>query len=248
MIKEVDAKKQKINIVRAPKHVIKPGNNLITLVEGGREAPAGRSAAPSSPSPVKKRPVGSAAASVRSSGLGIKVKPTGGAKGDTPASSQLDGDLSNDPIAQSLSVRIKLGGLSNNCTEVDAKKNQYPIFRSVKHPAIKGGALQDIGAPPKAAAEAPEASPVKRGLKPPSKGLKPPTKVAGSASKSAASLRKSVKDGVDLGPAVSPDEDPIAASLRARVAAGGHNSQIREADAKKQKIFIPRALNLKSAG
>ena len=50
---------------------------------------------------------------------------------------------------------------------------------------------------------------------------------------------------MDLGPAVSNDEDPIAASLRARVDAGGLSTQIREADCKKQKIFVPGALNLK---
>ena len=35
---------------------------------------------------------------------------------------QLDGDLSNDPIAQTMVIRIKLGGHCNNATEVDAKK------------------------------------------------------------------------------------------------------------------------------
>lgn len=74
--------------------------------------------------------------------------------------------------------------------------------------------------------------------------MKPPTKVGG-ASKAAGSAKKGAGAEVDLGPAVSTDEDPIGAALQARNAAGGLSSQIKEADAKKQKLFIPAPLNLK---
>lgn len=74
-----------------------------------------------------------------------------------------------------MSSRISAGGLGNNCTAADAKKNNYPIFAAPKH-TVKGSvSTLDLGAP------TPAASPAK-GLKPPSnlpgvKGLKAPTNV-----------------------------------------------------------------------
>lgn len=40
--------------------------------------------------------------------------------------SELDGDLSEDPIGMSLRIRVDLGGFGSNATEADAKKNGYP--------------------------------------------------------------------------------------------------------------------------
>ena len=100
-----------------------------------------------SPRPIKTRASGVTVVT-RQSGLGLKVKATGAA--DVPATSQLDGDLSEDPIAQSLSCRVRLGGFGTNATEADAKKNSYPVFKAEKLPALKGTALLDIGAPAKA--------------------------------------------------------------------------------------------------
>ena len=74
--------------------------------------------------------------------------------------------------------------------------------------------MLDIAAPAKASAvaESPSKIPSK------SKGLKPPTKIVPKAM----GLKKAATEQVDTsGPAVSADEDPIGASLKARVAAGG---------------------------
>ena len=73
--------------------------------------------------------------------------------------------------------------------------------------------MLDIAAPAKASAvaESPSKIPSK------SKGLKPPTKIVPKAM----GLKKAASEQVDAGPAVSADEDPIGASLKARVAAGG---------------------------
>lgn len=59
-------------------------------------------------------------------------------KSGPEASSQLDGDLSNDPIAQTMAIRIDLGGVNSKATEVEAKKKRYPLSKLVKHPAVKG--------------------------------------------------------------------------------------------------------------
>ena len=73
---------------------------------------------------------------VKATGIGLKPKPAGGSN-QAPSECQLDGDLSEDPIAQSLSVRVQAGGLGNNVTAADAKKNGYPIFAAPKH-TVKG--------------------------------------------------------------------------------------------------------------
>ena len=112
---------------------------------------------------------------------------------------------------------MKLGGLGANATDADAKKNSYPVFKSDKHPVLKGTALLDIGAPAKA--DAAPASPSKLGK---AKGLKAPTKLRSSTT---SSLKRVGAEQVDVsGPAVSHDDDPIGASLKARVAAGGLNN------------------------
>ena len=58
-----------------------------------------------------------------------------------------------------MAIRIKLGGVNNNATEADAKKNNYAVFKAAKHPAVKSAALVDLALPAKAV-EAP-ASPKK---------------------------------------------------------------------------------------
>ena len=250
-ITEADAKKGGMKVFRAPKHVLKPGGKtLITFVEGDGDAssnmrvPAKQGSHAASPSPIKKRASNITSASRSNLAGGLKPKSTAGAA-DVPVTSQLDGDLSEDPIAQSLACRIKLGGIEAKATDADVKKNSYPVFKAAKHPALKGSALVDIGAPPKAASESVAASPAKGIAK--AKGLKPPTKVMGTkAAGSALALKKVPSEAV--GPAVSADEDPIGASLKARLDAGGLSTQIRDADAKKKKIFVPVALNLKATG
>ena len=169
-----------------------------------------------------------AAAGTRQTGGLIKVKATGGGgAGETPATSELDGDLSEDPIAQSLQARIQSGGLGTNASEADAKKNNYPVFKAAKHPTLKDTKLVDIALP--AAAGAAGASPNKK-TKPPTgaasglRTLKPPTKTGAAASKGVGAAKKGAaadNSGIDLGPDVPQDEDPIAASLKARIAAGG---------------------------
>ena len=64
----------------------------------------------------------------------------------------------------------------------------------------------------------------------------------------AANSRKTIENTVDLKDAVSHDEDPIAASLKGRMAAGGMNVQLKDADVKKQKMHVPAPLNLASKG
>ena len=54
------------------------------------------------------------------------------------ASCQLDGDISNDPIAQTMAIRIDLGGVNSKATEVEAKKKKYPLTKLIKHSAVKG--------------------------------------------------------------------------------------------------------------
>ena len=114
-----------------------------------------------------------------------------------------------------------MGGIEAKATDADVKKNSYPVFKAAKHPALKGSALVDIGAPPKAAAESVAASPAKVGVAK-AKGLKPPTKVTGTGAKAASSsLAVKKVPSEATGPAVSADEDPIGASLKARLDAGG---------------------------
>jgi len=62
-----------------------------------------------------------------------------------------------------MAIRVKLGGLSNNATEVDAKRQNYPLFKAAKHAALKGQALVDIAPPAKDAAQGGSASPTKVG-------------------------------------------------------------------------------------
>ena len=161
-VKEADAKKQGMPMNKFPKHAMK-STALVTLVQDGANSgaagkdkvakPAGvKSAAAKGVSPVK-RP---GAAASKPGGLAIKPKATGAAgSGAQEAACQLDGDLSNDPIAQTMAVRVQLGGVNNNATDADAKRHNYPIFKAAKHPALKGAALLDIALPAK---EAPKAS------------------------------------------------------------------------------------------
>lgn len=225
-IKELDAKKQKITVFSAPKHVVKAGGSaLLTFVEGdaagsNNRTPAkqGSSAKISSPSPMKKRP-STTAGGLRQSGISLKSMK-GSAGRDVPVTSQLDGDLSEDPIAQSVACRIKLGGMGSTVSDADAKKQNLPIFKVAKHPTLKGGALLDIAGP--AAPPSPKKASSMAAKNPSGfKGLKAPTKLASAVK---APSQKQGAGGVDLGPAVSQDEDPIAASLKARITAGGLNS------------------------
>ena len=114
-------------------------------------------------------------------------------------------------------------------SEADAKKNNYPVFKAAKHPTLKDTKLVDIAGPAPAASGAAGVSPNKK-TKPASgapsglRTLKPPTKTGGAASKTTGAAKKGAAadtSGVDLGPDVPQDEDPIAASLKARIAAGG---------------------------
>ena len=202
-----------MTVYRAPKHAAIASAALITFAEGVEPLPAKGGSFIGSASPGKKRPA--TAAQGKPAGLSLKPKGTSAA---TPETSQLDGDLSEDPIAQSLACRISLGGLGSNATEADAKKNKYPVFNAAKHTILKGAALLDIGVSAKASDDSSGSfiSPKKMG-RPGStssgfKGLKPPTK-ATSSTKQLSSTKKKGDDVVDLGPAISKDEDPIAASL-----------------------------------
>ena len=105
------------------------------------------------------------------------------------------------------------------------------MFKAAKHPTLKDVKLLDIAGPaPASAAAAGGVSPNKKN-KPatgaPAAGLrtlKPPTKTGGAAAKATGAAKKGAAadaGGVDLGPDVPQDEDPIAASLKARMAAGG---------------------------
>jgi hypothetical protein len=174
------------------------------------------------------------------------VQKIGGEK--PPASSELDGDLSEDPIAASLVMRINTaGGINNNITDADAKKKGIKVNPPLKLTVAKGPALLDIALPAPAAAAKAEPSPNKKpstGSKPSGlRGLRHPT------GKTPASTSKKADDsGVDLGPAVSSSEDPIGASLQARVAAGSLNSNLTAADATKKKVAYPQPLKLKIVG
>ena len=122
--------------------------------------------------------------------------------------------------------RVKLGGTGNNATDADAKKNNYPAFKAAKLPSVKTATLQDISIPAKA--NEGDASPKKQMNKSSAsfKGIKPPSSVQKVVSKTgiAADKKKSITNPADLKDAVSHEEDPIAASLRARIAAGGLSS------------------------
>ena len=110
------------------------------------------------------------------------------------------------------------------------------MFKAPKHAALKGAALLDIAGPAK---EESKVSPTKLGRpaqkSTPARGLKPPTKAtpATSMRSSAAKKTEASSGAPDLGPAVSHDEDPLAAALQARNKAGGLSSQLKEMDAKK---------------
>lgn len=125
-----------------------------------------------------------------------------------------------------MACRVKLGGIGNNTTEADVKKNNYPVFKAAKLPSVKTAALQDISIPAKAGEG--DSSPKKQ-LNRSSvsfKGIKPPSSAQKVVSKTgiAADKKKSITNPADLKDAVSHEEDPIAASLRARIAAGGLSS------------------------
>jgi len=260
VVKEVDAKKQGMPMSSAPKHVVKPGSNaLLSLVVDNAAAAASQKGAESAKaivsglkSPVKKS-VSLQTAAKAVSALAPKPKPTGGANGGE-ASCQLDGDLSSDPIAQTMAIRIKLGGVNNNATEADAKKNNYVVFKAAKHPAVKSAALVDLALPPKAP-EAP-ASPKKVdkkasfASKPPA-AVKPSTALPKVNSKLAAPENKKkvpASSEIDMKDLATHEEDPIAASLRARGASGGLSAVMKEAEAKKASVFVPAALGLKVGG
>lgn len=153
-----------------------------------------------------------------------------------------------------MAVRVQLGGVNNNATDADAKRHNYPIFKAAKHPALKGAALLDIALPakeaptPKAGAEG--SSPSKLGRKAGSVSKPAGSKIGGLKAKPELVKKSSQAAGeqFDAKDNSTHEEDPIAASLRGRNAAGGLNSTMKEADAKKQKVVVPAALALKSSG
>ena len=115
------------------------------------------------------------------------------------------------------------------------------MFKAAKHPTLKDTKLVDIALPAAAGAAGAGTSPNKK-TKPPTgaasglRTLKPPTKTGAAASKGVGAAKKGANadlSGIDLGPDVPQDEDPIAASLKARIAAGGLGNQIKDVDAKK---------------
>ena len=124
-----------------------------------------------------------------------------------------------------MSCRVKIGGLETKATEADAKKNNYPVFKTAKHPALKATALLDIAAPAKADTNG---SPTKAGrpatAKPSGlKGLKPPTRVGAKTDlgKSSAGLKRPTTAAASTEAPVNTEEDPIGSALQARNAAGG---------------------------
>ena len=145
------------------KHVVKPGSAaLVSFVVDALTTSIGpkNNPAKAASSPAAKRPTTAAAKPT----LALKPKPTAGAStatGGSDGSCQLDGDISSDPIAQAMTIRLKLGGINNNATEADAKKNNYPMLKAAKHPVLKSNALLDISLPVKAS-DAPPASPLKK--------------------------------------------------------------------------------------
>ena len=112
------------------------------------------------------------------------------------------------------------------------------MFKAAKHPTLKDTKLVDIAGPVPASSGAAADSPSKK-TKPVTgasglRTLKPPAKAGAAASKTTGAAKKgAATDAVDLGPDVPQDEDPIAASLKARIAAGGLGNQIKDVDAKK---------------
>lgn len=165
-----------------------------------------------SPSPVR-RPKTAGTGIGKSPALSLKPKSTAAAHAGQQC--ELDGDLSQDPIAICLKIRLDIGGLGSNASDADAKKHGYPRSKYNKHPALKGAALVDLAGPSK-----PELfqSP-KKAERPPTsassgiKGLRAPTKVSSSALRMSATKNKAESGAVEIGPAISTNEDPIGASL-----------------------------------
>ena len=106
VIKEADAKKQGIVVIKPPAHKTKATATTQDFVDPSsakKETSAVRSNKGSgipAKSPMKRPTTGA-----KPTGVGLKPKPSG-ASNQAPSECQLDGDLSEDPIAQSLSVRV----------------------------------------------------------------------------------------------------------------------------------------------
>lgn len=210
-VKEADAKKQGLQIPKVAAHKVKASNALQDFVDPTGASPDPKSAksgiGAGSGSP-NKRNIQSAAGVRQSKDQGfggIKPRPAG----QVPAECQLDGDLSEDPIAQSVSSRLAAGGLGDTITAADAKKKNYPVFAAPKH-VVKGTAPTiDLGAPPVAASP-------QKGLKTPTPstgakagGLKPPTKVGAGVKPSPG---KQGTESKKQEAAIPASEDPIGAA------------------------------------
>jgi len=159
-----------------------------------------------------------------------------------------------DPIGECVDAREKAGGLGNQMTEADAKKKNIPVYRAIKHSTmVKGGVQVDFtesasnkeNTPSKktetsnrsAKTAASSTKSIHRSTSKtparPATGIKRPT-TAASQSMGAADMAIARED-------LSGVDDPIAQSVQDRVKAGGLTATVKEADAKKQGLQIPKA-------
>ena len=174
---------------------------------------------------------------------GIK-KPTPAVNGTSAQEEKKAGPSASeveDPIGECVDAREKAGGLGNQMTEADAKKKNVPVYRAIKHSTmVKGGVQVDFtesasnkentpsNRSAKTAASSTRSTPAR-----PATGIKRPT-TAASQSMGAADMAIARED-------LSGVDDPIAQSVQDRVKAGGLTATVKEADAKKQGLQIPKA-------
>ena len=153
------------------------------------------------------------------------------------SSAHAKSDPQDDPIAQSLEGREKLGGIGSYAkNEAEAKKHGIPIY---KLPLLrdKGATLIDFVAPPKSASVGPAAK---------SSGLKRPTARTSALPKvSAISSHSSFISNADES---NDCDDPIAISMQIRIKAGAQDTVLKELDIKKLKVdpYRPKKLGHKA--
>ena len=145
-----------------------------------------------------------------------------------------------DPIATTLAYREALGGANNQCTDSEAQKKKFKIFRAAKHGALKSAAIVDLVGgteeESKSTASTRPTTAASRATK--STGLKPPSSAASSRVGKVGVAKKTSTAGADessvnVNESLAGVDDPIALAMQDRIKAGGLSTQIKELDAKK---------------
>ena len=180
------------------------------------------------------------------------VTPSGAEAHATKSTAITHPDV-EDPIEYSLQIREAQGGLNSQVTEAIANSKKLKIFRAAKHPATRGPASLDFTGGDSSAASAASQSKLARPTAVGSQSKLTAAKRTSNVAKLSAGSTRSVtskaaaaasdagqETDITLNEDLKDANDPIALSLQDRLKAGGLTTVIKEMDAKKSGIKLPK--------